>query len=57
VASGTHDGTRIFIGIGRRRRAPASAQNFVNLRQRPVFNARLLSEYQNQYSNHWCSCQ
>jgi hypothetical protein len=44
VASGTHDGTRIFIGIGRRRRAPVSAENFVNFRQLPVFHARLLSE-------------
>ena len=25
--------------------------------RRPGFHARLLSEYQNQYSNHLCSCQ
>jgi hypothetical protein len=50
VASGAYNGTRIFIGIGRRRRAPASAENFANFRQLPVFHARLLSEYQNQYS-------
>jgi hypothetical protein len=29
--------------------APASAENFANFRQLPVFLARLLSEYQNQY--------
>jgi hypothetical protein len=49
MASGAHDGTRIFIGIGRRRRAPAPAENFANFRQLLGFHARLLSEYQNQY--------
>jgi hypothetical protein len=34
--------------------ADAGAQNFAKFRQFPVFHARLLSEYQNQYSNHWC---
>jgi hypothetical protein len=55
VASGTQDGTRILIGIG----APASAENFVNFkfRQLPVSHARLLSEYQSQYPNHWGICQ
>ncbi len=33
-----------------RRRAPASAEIFANFRQLPCFHARLLSEYQNQYS-------
>ncbi len=47
VASGAHHGTRIFIGIGRCRRAPASAENFENFRQLPVFLARLPSEFQN----------
>jgi len=41
LASGTQDGTGIFIGIGRRRRAPAPAENFANFRQFHVLQRAL----------------